>query len=189
MRTSPCSSSPAAGRSPAGDLSEELQGKVDFTAVGAVVAASLPIKSWSVLVAHLGRLEASIPWWLGDVLVFGEHTYGSKYAEVVEATGYAIQTLKNYAWVARSVPVENRDPQLPWRLHREVARLNPRAQREWLDRVRAKGWTTDDLRRELAAAKHREKETPDFKPTSAQDQGRLDRVKIQCPNCQHRFEL
>jgi hypothetical protein len=61
MRTSPCSSSPAAGRSPAGDLSEELQDKVDFTAVGAVVDESLPIKSWSVLVAHLGALRSGVP--------------------------------------------------------------------------------------------------------------------------------
>src|SRR4051812_38054331 len=113
----------SASRSPVGDLSDRLREQVEFTDVALLIDESLSIWSWTDLVARLGMLESSIPWWIGDALVFGEHTYGSKYADAVEATGRSLQTLKNYAWVARSVPLENRDPALPWSLYREVARL------------------------------------------------------------------
>jgi hypothetical protein len=183
MRTSQLAS-----RSPAGDLPEEVLKQVEFTEVGLVLDPALSISSWTDLMAHLGRVEARIPWWIGDALAFGQHTYGSKYADAVEATGRSLQTLKNYAWVARSVPVENRDPNLPWRLYREVARLDPAQQREWIAQARDETWTADDLRRELTAASNREQGTPDFDPVPADDQGQLDRVMVKCPKCDHRFE-
>jgi len=179
---------PVAVRSPAGDLPDHLFESVEFTDIGVTIDASLPVESWSALIAHLGRLEAGIPWWIGDALVFGEHAYGSKYADAVEATGRSLKTLKNYAWVARSVPSENRDANQPWRMYREIARLTPPEQRDWLARAKAKNWTVDDLRRELVAAKHHEKPTRDFDPTSGDEQGRLDRVMVKCPRCDHRFE-
>jgi len=183
--------------SPAGDLPPELRESVHFSATGVEIDAALAIDSWSALISHLGTIEAGVPWWIGDALVFGDHAYGSKYADAVESTGLRLQTLKNYAWVARSVPPKNRDAALPWRLHREIARLDPRQQRAWLKRAKAGGWATDDLRRELVAAKHREEETPEFDAVTEDEQGQLDemttegqtdRKQTKCPKCGHRFE-
>lgn len=174
----------------AGDLPDDLREKVTLTAVSAVFDGSLSIGSWSTAVARLSSLESSVPWWIGDALVFGESSYGNKYADAVEATGRSLKTLKNYAWVSRAVPVENRDPALPWRLYREVARLDAAEQRVWLDRARSEGWIADDLRRELTAAQHRAQDTPTFEPTPEHEQGRLDRLaaaEVECPNCSHRF--
>ncbi len=51
---------------------------------------------WEVYEAVLGRLEQSrrsLMWWIGDALAFGESKYGETYAQAVEATGYATETL------------------------------------------------------------------------------------------------
>jgi hypothetical protein len=184
-----CSEAAIAQRSPAGDLPAGIQEHVRFGATGAVIDAALTVEDWSALVGYLARLDNGVPWWIGDVLVFGEHVYGSKYAAAAEATGLTLKTLKNYAWVARSVPAENRDPALPWSIHREVARLDAVEQRAWLSDAKDHAWTTDDLKRELTAALHRQRERPSFEAISSDEQGQLDRVRVTCPNCEHAFAV
>lgn len=38
-------------------------------------------------------IEGAVQWWVGDWLNFGERKYGEKYAQGMDATGYAYQTV------------------------------------------------------------------------------------------------
>src|SRR2546428_9752424 len=53
--------------------------------------------------------EQSVQFWIGDWLVFGEKTYGKvQYDQAIQHTGLDYQTLRNYKWVATSVPLSLR---------------------------------------------------------------------------------
>jgi hypothetical protein len=172
--------------SPAGDL-PNVDADVTFHDMALTIAAGLDVGDWTELVARLAAITTGAPWWLGDALVYGDYTYGEKYAKAVEATGRSVNTLKNYRWVAGKVPPENRDAALPWRTYREIARLDTAEQADWIARVKAEGWTADDLRREILAASHRDEPTPEFEPTTEDEQSQLDQVMAKCPECGHRF--
>lgn len=172
--------------SPAGDLLGDLDGIELSSASLTILDPALPVSDWEALVRRLALNEGSVAWWLGDALVYGDR-YGLSYAEIAAKIGRAEQTLKNCAWVARRVPPEQRDPTLPWRLHREVARLEPEAQPAWLKRTRAEGWVAEDLRREMLRADLQQGKPPAFDPSRGDDQNRLDQVQVTCPECGHTF--
>jgi hypothetical protein len=174
-------------RSPMGDLLPDIDG-VEYDSVELrIVDPAMSEWRWSDVLTQLANLDSSVPWWIGDALVFGERTWGTRYAEIAAATGRTRQTLKNYAWVARSVPAENRDPELPWSFHRELTRIDVAEQRDWLNRAKTDGWRIDDLRRHLAAARNRAAGTLEIEPSSEDEQGALDRLHSTCPSCGHRF--
>lgn len=123
------------------------------------VETSLTIAEWTQVGARLAKVPNSWMWWLGDWFVMGEKTYGSTYAEAMEITELAYQTLKNAAYVARNVPPSLRRDGLSWYHHFAVAPLNAREQKLWLDRALAEGWSVHALRAELR--KTRELESPE----------------------------
>jgi hypothetical protein len=96
-------------------------------------------------------------WWLGDWILYGEYTYGKRYAEALKLAPLSYQTLRNHAWVARRFPVSRRRDALSFQHHAEVAAL-PDAERElWLQRAERMGWTRNELRRHLVAAREAER--------------------------------
>jgi len=111
----------------------------------------LPRHRWEAALRRLGSQERGSRWWLGDLLVFGGKRYGETYDAAADQTGLTVGTLMNLASVARKVPPENRDPNLPWRAHRVVAPLPHDEQRRWLSAARAEDWTADDLEQRLRA--------------------------------------
>jgi hypothetical protein len=142
------------------DLAREGQ----LTATALTLDPETPYSQWEALGAMLGALSHASCWLLGDWLGFGEAAYGEKYAQAVEDTGLAPQTLMNYASVARRVPPERRRASLPYSYHAVVAPLEPAAQASWLGRAESEGWT----RRELATAVNG--------PTD-------DEPQLTCPTC------
>jgi hypothetical protein len=126
----------------------------DLASEGALTINSLtldpttPYAQWEALGTMLGRLSASSCWLIGDWVEFGERVYGEKYAQAVEETGLAPQTLMNYASVARRVPPPRRRASLPYSYHAVVAPLEPDEQDAWLTKAELDGMS----RRALQAA-------------------------------------
>jgi hypothetical protein len=92
-------------------------------------------------------------WWLGDWLVYGERTYGSRYRRAVAVTGLDYQTVRNYATVARRFRLPRRREELSFHHHAEVCSLPDDLQDRWLDLAAAGGWSRNELRRRLRAAR------------------------------------
>lgn len=92
-------------------------------------------------------------WWIGDWLVEGESVYGSKYEAALHVTGLAYGSLRNLKWVAEQVDVSRRRDTLSYSHHVEVAALEPKEQRVWLDRAERDNLTRDALREAIAASR------------------------------------
>ena len=142
----------------------------DLAHEGALTSTALtldpdtPYGQWEALGVMLGALSHASCWLLGDWIEHGERVYGEKYAQAVEETGLAPQTLMNYASVCRRVPPERRRAALPYSYHAVVAPLEPEVQVVMLAEAETQGWT----RRELAAAVKGDPE---------------DEVHLTCPTC------
>lgn len=116
---------------------------------------NLSEKDWLAVGARLKEMEQSILWWVGDWARYGERRYGLTYEAAQEATGLAVQTLKNAAWVAGSFETSRRRDDLSFSHHAEVARLEPRAADELLDHAAAHKLSQKAFRQEVAHYKRR----------------------------------
>jgi hypothetical protein len=108
---------------------------VVYHPTGLVIDGVLPFEAWLSIGVRLRHIGKAIQWWLGDWVAYGEHTYGDKYAQALDATDYAYGSLANLAYVARRIDFSRRRENLSWSHHYEVAPLEPEAQDYWLDRA------------------------------------------------------
>jgi hypothetical protein len=125
----------------------------EFTPTGLVVTGEPAYDVWQGVGRKLQYAQRCIHWWIGDWLAYGERRYGETYAQAVEATGYAEQTLANDKFVASRVPSSRRREHLEFGHHAEVAALEPQAQDYWLQRAEAEHLTVHDLRAEIKAVR------------------------------------
>ena len=111
---------------------------------------SMTYTDWASAGRQLAWLSHGVAWALGDWLLYGQAHFGSRYREAIAATGLDHQTLRNYAWVARSVAPSRRRERLSFQHHAEVAALSEAEQELWLARAERLRWSRNQLRRELA---------------------------------------
>jgi hypothetical protein len=112
----------------------------------------MSFETWTNIGDQLSAVANSSAWCLGDWLVYGETTYNGRYREAVEKTALDYQTLRNYAWVARSFPIARRREFLSFGHHAEVAALPEVEQDFWLRKAEEFSWSRNHLRREVRAS-------------------------------------
>ncbi|GAA2988553.1 LmbU family transcriptional regulator [Streptosporangium longisporum] len=118
---------------------------------GLQLPSSLPFDTWRRIGHQISLIADSSSWWLGDWLVYGENEYTDRYKRAVEESSLDIQTLRNYAWVARRFPVSRRRDKLSLQHHAEVAALPEHEQSLWLDRAERFNWSRNRLRSQIKA--------------------------------------
>lgn len=121
-----------------------LHGEVTETSY--LLPDGLAFDDWAAEGPVLVAMAQSALWWLGDWIAYGEHAYGEKYAQAVEATGLANQTLRNAVWVASKIPPQDRRAKVPWSHHRAAASLKPNDRRALLKRAEAEHLSEYDVR-------------------------------------------
>ena len=117
-----------------------------LSATGYALPPDLAFADWRDAGRRLRAMDGAIQWWVGDWLMYGERTYGGRYAEALEATDYSYKTLRNSAYVSSHVDLSRRRDMLSHSHHAEIAPLPPAEQDKWLDRAVAKRWTRAKLR-------------------------------------------
>lgn len=122
--------------------------------------ANITYDQYEALGAYFGSMNRSCSWWIGDWLLFGEGTFGERWAQAATHTGLAEQTLSNRMTVCRHVPPSRRRASLPFAVHAEVAPLTAREQKLWLDRAERHQWTRAELRKEMKATRVDTKPVP-----------------------------
>lgn len=137
-------------RVPAGSLS---QGDL-FQPTGLTLPEGWSFDRWAAF-GHdvLTPMAKGLQWWVGDWLLYGERNYGEQYAEAMNVTGLDYGTVANYQWVAGAVPFSLRKESLTWSHHFNVAGLEPKSQKDWLDRAEKEGWSSNELRQAIRDAK------------------------------------
>ncbi|MEO3891337.1 LmbU family transcriptional regulator [Nonomuraea sp. B5E05] len=129
--------------------------------IGLSLPAGLPFDAWERIGDQLRVIGDSSAWWLGDWLVYGEESFPDRYRLAISQTNLAYKTLRNYAWVARNVPMSRRRDTLSLQHHAQVAALSGDEQERWLARAEEEGWPQSRLRKEIQASRVR---TPDPQP-------------------------
>jgi len=120
-----------------------------FTSSGLVVTGSPTFEEWEQCGRLLAHIQKRVHWWIGDWLNYGERTYGEKYAQALDETGYSYSTLATDKWVTNKIESSRRRESLRFSHHREVASLPPPEQDKWLDRAEKENLGPKDLRREM----------------------------------------
>src|SRR5207302_3471319 len=93
----------------------------------------LTFDEWEQLGARLSRVGKCIGLIIGDWINYGEKRYGQTYVEALKRTGFDYGTLRDFAYVARSVALSCRHDNLGFEHHKVVAKLPPEDQRQWLN--------------------------------------------------------
>lgn len=94
--------------------------------------ADLSSEEWEQLGKRLVRVGKSIGLLIGDWINYGEKRFGSTYLEALKRTGFDYGTLRDFAYVARSVQLSCRHDNLSFEHHKIVAKLAPDDQQKWL---------------------------------------------------------
>lgn len=132
-------------------------GQIIMPRTGLQLARQLPFDSWLRIGRQLSAVSNASSWCLGDWLAYGETAYSGRYRDAVEQTSLDYQTLRNYAWVAKSFPLSRRRDSLSFGHHAEVAALPEHEQDFWLRKAQELGWSRNRLRRELRASLREQK--------------------------------
>jgi phage N-6-adenine-methyltransferase len=109
----------------------------------------LSFDEWIAIGNTLQQVGASLNWWVGDWLNYGEQRWGEMYAQAEVTTGWDYQRLANAKWVASRVHFSLRQENLKFSHHAEVASLSPEEQAAWLNRAEYESWSVRRLREEI----------------------------------------
>ena len=96
---------------------------------GLVVIGKPTYKQWEAQTKKIARLVKRAPWWLGDLLNYGEGVFPERHSQVLAATGLSYSTLRDYGWVADKFKPPRRRGALEWYPHRDVAGLEDKSVR------------------------------------------------------------
>lgn len=115
--------------------------------------APAPFDTWAQRGETIRNAINATPWAFGDWAVMGEDEFGeSAWQEISKGFDRRdYQKVRNWIWVARSIPPSERVPSLSWSHHRAVAHLSPLARRVVLREAAAKGLDRDGLQGLLPA--------------------------------------
>jgi len=107
---------------------------------------TLVYEEWIAIGNTLQQVGASLNWWIGDWLNYGESKWGEMYAQAVETTGWDYDRLRHSKYVASRVQFGLRNPNLTWTHHKEIAHLERDEQAAWLNRAAVDSLSTRALR-------------------------------------------
>jgi len=116
-----------------------------FTPTELILPEDTSFEDWTTIGKRLQWINRGIHWWIGDWIRFGERKWGEKYAQALEETPFAYQTLANDVWVASAIESSARREKLTFNHHSVVAALPPDERDKWLDRAECEGWSSRQL--------------------------------------------
>jgi len=146
-----------------------------FSALGMTFDEGMSYETWAEIGATLQFMGKAIQFAIGDWLNFGEQTYGDKYWQAVDDTGYAYGTLRNFASVASRVELSRRNDKLSFAHHEAIAKLPASYHDKFLTAAEQGGFTSRQLKQAVDAALGEGDDTPHVPAHT-------------CPNCGYQFD-
>lgn len=135
---------------------------VTFTDAGLVFADDVTLETFEKLGNWLGGMNNKTKLWIADWLMYAERReWGHTYDQLMALTGLSYDTLRSYASVGRSVPIQNRIAGSNMSLYAAVASLPGRQQKVVLAKAVKNNWTRDDAREEVKRLKAETVPDPD----------------------------
>lgn len=133
--------------------SRELRtGAFIWTPVGLQPDGELSRADWEETGRILQRIDASIQWLIGDWVIAAENLQYGDCEQFAEELGFNVNTIYQFAWVARKVEISLRRENLSFGHHKVVAKFDPKEQRSWLNQADEKSWSIAQLREAIKSA-------------------------------------
>jgi len=134
------------------DLSITVPG-ITVTADSVIMPESLTLEQWSELFRQITHAGNSLQWFVGDVAAFGLQHFPDSVKRFCEIHGLDYGTIRNRAYVSKSVPPERRRKKLAYAYHAEVAQLKLFSdQDKWLTKAETDGMSATELRQAIRIA-------------------------------------
>ncbi len=125
----------------------ELPHRIERRETGLIIANDTSFEEWQSMGDWLQSAERSLMWWIGDWMRFGEHKWGEKYAQAIDATGHSYQTLADAKWVSERFDFSERSEKLGWSHFRQAASIKDKSARSLLLReAEQEGWSVRETR-------------------------------------------
>ena len=122
--------------------------------------APLTFEEWQGKLATLEQITTSLPWWIGDLLLYGQAHFGEQYSQALPDLPYKQEYLYQCHYLARLFPKERRRADLSWSHHVCVMSLSAQQQDRYLEQAVEERWTVRDLRAQVKALKHQLPDKP-----------------------------
>lgn len=124
--------------------------------IGMTLDDKTPMEEQMAILDHTLTLSDHVGFMIGDILNFGEVTWGDKYKRLLQQTGKALSTLRGYSEASRRIPLEKRVAALSFSHHREILRLDDKKMEKVLEDLEKEaekkdGYipTRDELRKKI----------------------------------------
>lgn len=124
-------------------------GRFLLTPTGLQMEGVVSERDWKQLYKTIQKVQAALQWALGDWAAYGEFAWGKTYEQMAEITGLKEKTLRDYAYVARSVDLSIRIDKLTFAHHQIVAALGPERQAAYLGYAAQENLTVAQFRAEV----------------------------------------
>ena len=125
----------------------ELPHRIERRETGLIIANDTSFEEWQSMGDWLQSAERSLMWWIGDWMRFGEHKWGEKYAQAIDATGHSYQTLADAKWVSERFDFSERSEKLGWSHFRQAASIKDKSARSLILRdAEQEGWSVRETR-------------------------------------------
>ena len=112
------------------------------------------LRDWQKAMVFVGRATSACMWWYGDMLNYGEATYGELASENEGDGKYSYETLRKAKCVSAAVPLCIRMHNLSWAHHLLVAPLTTdEAKESWLADAAENKWSVSAMRKEMQVAR------------------------------------
>lgn len=131
-----------------------LPNKVKYHETGLSFHDNITFKEWQECGEILKRIERASQWWIGDWLNAGEQKWGEMYAQAIDETDAAYDTLRKYKWVSAAIPLCRRRHNLSFNIHSEIASLPKKDQEAALQQAEEDKWTVSKAREQVALIKN-----------------------------------
>lgn len=126
---------------------------LEFSQVGfSLSGKDIDPNEWLDVFHAIAGLDDAVQWAIGDLIAYAEMKYGQTYSQLAEVTGYSVQTLQTYAYVAKRIEILTRIKDLSFSHHRLVAKFvdendNPDSEKQayWLSLAQENGWNRADF--------------------------------------------
>ncbi len=129
-------------------------GCYEFTMTGLVVHGTPALSEHQGVGDFIERAEKASAWWAADWIAYGESRPDWKEVieHLIDIGSYTEASVKQYRYIAQNVPPSRRLEGVSFSVHSEVAGLDAKDQRKWLEKAKDHGWTARETRNEIRAA-------------------------------------
>ena len=102
---------------------------------------------WESVLTTLIWFARNHPWWIGDLIRFGEARMGDSFYNVMVPDATVCDMIGRHAGVAKSIPPSQRDGELSWTHHREVVSLRPSERKQVFAYAKKHGVASGKMRK------------------------------------------